>query len=342
MKKIAAAFLFIAFIAISLYAAGTRIVTEPDGTKVEIPLEPSRIACLWHPAYDKIIMMSRGSRIALIPATTTRWAKKFYPELANIATFTMGTAPDPERLIKLGIDLVIIPKGRYNLPEMEKGKIAMFCPFDQSYVPPNIDAYIADQQKQVRVFAELLGGDAKVKAEKYCAYLLNITNRVRAVVSKIQEKNKPRVYYGKNENILGTQGGNTIMHWYTEAAGGVYLPKNFKVYFAETSREQLIGWDPDIIMIGMMSTKRNNLRGLETMKAVKAGSVHNVPSGIFYWDMTSCETALLPLYLAKIFHPKLFADWDMVKEMQKFYSEIYGINISAKDAGLILKSLPPE
>ena len=57
--------------------------------------------------------------------------------------------------------------------------------------------------------------------------------------------------------------------------------------------------------------------------------------------MTSCETALLPLYLGKKFHPALFKNWDMVKEMKKFYLEIYGIKMTDRDAKRILNGMPP-
>ena len=49
--------------------------------------------------------------------------------------------------------------------------------------------------------------------------------------------------------------------------------------------------------------------------------------------MTSCETALLPLFLAKKFHPDLFKEWDIIREMRKFYAEIYGIDLADGDAG---------
>jgi len=45
--------------------------------------------------------------------------------------------------------------------------------------------------------------------------------------------------------------------------------------------------------------------------------------------------------MAKIFHPELFKDWDMIEEMKKFYGEIYGRKITDRDAERILKHLGP-
>ena len=329
------------FLCAALFAADRRVITELDGTKVEIPSSPQRIACLYYPAYNKIIMLGGASRIVMMPNTASPWAKKFYPELKKIDTLTPGVMPDVEKLLKLKVDLVFYPKS------VKPGKalqtdIAFVCAFNPGYVPATIDAHILEMQKQVRFFAEVLGADAMSKADKYCAYLKDITSRVMAVTSKIKDSDKPRIYYGTAADIHASQGGNTIMRWSVDLAGGVYLPKNFEMYFPKVTREQLIGYDPDIIMVGMRGFKKAEISGLSGLRAEKEKRVYFVPAGISYWDLTGCEMALLPLYLGKTFHPKLFAGWDIIEEMKKFYSEIYGIKITTNDAERILNSLPPE
>jgi len=47
------------------------------------------------------------------------------------------------------------------------------------------------------------------------------------------------------------------------------------------------------------------------------------------------------IHMARIFHPDLFKDWDMIKEMKTFYSEIYGKTIKDQDAERILQCLSP-
>jgi iron complex transport system substrate-binding protein len=53
------------------------------------------------------------------------------------------------------------------------------------------------------------------------------------------------------------------------------------------------------------------------------------------------ESILLAIYMAKLFHPDQFKDWNMIKEMKTFYCEVYGKNITDEDAERILKCLPP-
>ena len=330
--------------AIAIFAADTRVITEPDGTKVTIPVNPQRIACPYHPAFDKIVMLSQGSRVAFLPMKLSPWSLRLFPDLKKVPTGTPGMTPDPELFLQHKIDLIFYPKGRFNAANYAQLGIPLVCPYNVNYVPKNIEEHTAEFQKQINFFADILGGDAKAKADKYNKYLADITNRVKAITSKIKESNKPRVYYGRATDLHTTQGHNTVMHWYTEVAGGIYLPKKYKQYFAMVSREDLLALDPDIIMLGLsgFEGKPDKAPSLDGLRAKTNGKVYNVPFGMFYWEMTSCETALLPLYLGKKFHPELFAHWDIIKEMKNFYFEIYGVKISDKDAERILASLPPQ
>ncbi len=325
------------------YAAETRVVTALDGSRIAIPSYPKRIACFYAPAYDKVVMLSKGDRVALIPNFTTPWAYKFYPELKGVSTTAFNAIPDVERLLKLKVDLVFYPKGHVDISKVTQAGIAAVCPFNDKFTPSTMAEYATELKRQILFFGEILGSDARVRAMKYGNYLDDITARITAITSRIPEADKPRVYYGKVVDLCATQGGNTIMRWYTELAGGIYLPKQMTKYFAEVNLEKVMAWDPDIVLLGMNGSFNTSMEasGIQTLRASKTGKVYKVPAGIFYWDMTSCETALLPLFLGKKFHPALFKDWDIVKEMQRFYGEIYDIKMTRADAERILNGQPP-
>jgi len=324
-------------------AGPTRAITTLEGERVSIPVKPHRIACLYHPAYDKIAMLSQASRIALMPREATPWCHRFYPELKNLPTSAAGTLPDVERLLSLKVDLVIYPKGFRDIAQYTQAGIPSICPFNNAYVPTDIGAYNQEFKRQILFFGELLGGDAGQRAQRYCAYFDRIMGRVQAITARIPESAKPRVYYGKATDPCSTQGNNTVMRWYTELAGGIYLPKQLPKYFATVNKETLLAWNPDIVLLGSYGAYQGKLPGFPaaSVKASRTGRIYRIPAGVFYWDMTSCETALLPLYLGKKFHPALFKDWDLVQEMKTFYADIYGIRISAQEADRILNGLGP-
>lgn len=325
------------------HALETRIITAPDGHKVEMPSSPKRIACFYRPAYDKIVMLSRGSRIALMPEGTTPWAYKFYPELRAIPVASSSGIPDVERLLRLKVDLVIYPKGHVDMSKISEAGIAALCPFNDRFVPSTMTEYTREFKRQMLLFGDILGPDARSRAERYCRYLDRITTRVATITSKIPEARKPTVYYGKMTDLTSTQGNNTIMRWYTELAGGMYLPKQLSKYFPQVNMEKIAAWNPDIILLGMNGAFdiTTDTPAVKALRAGASGRVYRIPAGIFYWDMTSCETALLPLFLGKKFHPALFKDWDMLQEMRKFYSEVYGLTVTKRDAERILYGLAP-
>jgi iron complex transport system substrate-binding protein len=346
-KRFTIALLFI-FVALICFirlaqASGTRTITGLDGEKIVIPDYPKRIICLWHPAYDKIIMMSSPSRITMIPSDATQWASKFFPELKDIPRSNSGQLPDLERMLKLNPDLVIYQKGHINISKVVDAGIPAICPYTNNVVPASIEEYMTEFKREILFLSDVLGPDTKVRAEKYCKYLDSINARVLAITSRIPESAKPKVYYGKMTDVFSTQGSSTIMRWYTELSGGIYLPKELNSYFATVNMEKIMSWDPDVILLGMnsFSASGNTDEKLKNLRAYTSGKVFNIPVGMFYWDMTSCETALLPLYLGKKFHPGLFKDWDIIKEMKTFYSEIYRITITDEDAERILKAMPP-
>lgn len=326
-----------------LLAGATRMVVGLDGEKTVIPVSPQRIACFYHLAYDKIVMLSQGSRIAMMPQKATPWASKFYPELRGIPTAAFSAVPDVERLLKLNVDFVFYPKGHINIDKVVQAGIPAVCPFNDRFTPATMEDYTTEFKRQILFFGEVLGPDARLRAENYCKYLDRITVRVAAITSKIPQSRKPKVYYGKVTDLYATQGSNTVMRWYTELAGGIYLPGKLPKYFAEVNMETIIAWNPDIILLGTYGSfdAAVNHFPVKTLKAYTSGNVYRIPAGVFFWDMTSCETALLPLFLGKTFHPRLFKDWDIISEMIRFYSSIYHIDITKRDAQRILDGLGP-
>ena len=65
-----------------------------------------------------------------------------------------------------------------------------------------------------------------------------------------------------------------------------------------------------------------------------------VPSGVFYWDM-GLQKILLVEYMAKILHPDLFDDLDMVRELKEFYSRFFSYDLSDDEAERILERKDP-
>ncbi len=96
--------------------------------------------------------------------------------------------------------------------------------------------------------------NAKKRAKQYCEYLDEVIDRVTTVTSKIDESEKPKVYYIRGPEVTSTHGKYSNTRWYVEMAGGNMLSKELEPAIAPVDIEQIVAWDPDIIMMGRLGS----------------------------------------------------------------------------------------
>ena len=327
---------------VTLYAGEYKTITDMCGRKVEVPVNPERIACMHCVSPEKIMTLGKGNAISLM-AEQSPWAYKFYPEIKNART---NKGVTPKQMLDMKIDFVLYTPGMTKGEQYSDTGLRTVCAFSADTRPMNLDEYMESFKRQITLFGDLLGPDAKARADKYNKYFDKKVKQILSITSKIDKKNRPAVYYGgRGNNMLNGQGKGSVMHWNVEVSGGNYLSRALDDNHAKATKEQVVSWKPDIILLSgycdsLDIVKKNP--DWASMKAVKNGKVYRLPRGIYPWDHASNEGVLLMIYMARIFHPDLFKDWDMIKEMKTFYSEIYGKDITDEDARRILQNLPPR
>jgi iron complex transport system substrate-binding protein len=287
-------------------------------------------------------MLGEKDKIVMVGFAQSAWAEKINPDLANIPAATNAKSPNIEELLNLDIDVVFTWSDAEPLEAMSNAGIPALSSLASSSLPTSAEEYVAGMKKEVNLYAETLGKNAMSRADKYCKYLDEIIERVTSVTSTLSESNKPNVYYIRGPEILTTHGKYSNTRWYVEMAGGNMLSKDLEPTIASVDVEQVITWDPDIIMMGRLASTDPvvNDPAWSEITAVKTGKVYVNPDGVFYWDYGS-EGALFLLYLAKTFHPDKFTDIDMVKELKDYYADFYGYKLTDDEAEKILKHLVP-
>lgn len=325
-----------------IYAEDYKTITDMGGNSVEVPLDPKRIACMHCVSPEKIMTLGGGDRIYLM-AEQSPWAYKIFPEIKNART---SKGVKPEEMLDMKIDFVLYTPGMTKGEQYRDAGLKTVCAFSAEQRPMNINDYIESFKKQVTFFGDLLGPDAAARADKYNRYFDTKVKQILAITSKIDKKERPSVYYGGlHGSLLGSQGQGSVMHWNVEVSGGNYLPEALSDNHAKASMQQLLSWDPDIIILSAYGDSPDSVMKnpeLASLKAVRNGRVYRMPMGVYAWDHASNESVLMMIYMAKLFYPDLFKNWDMIKEMKTYYSEIYGKNITDKDAERILQCLPPQ
>ena len=146
-----------------------------------------------------------------------------------------------------------------------------------------------------------------------------------------------------------------------EKAGGIYVAKDATQGTAVINYEQMMQWNPDIIIIDhapdlpdpSVSTTSNTPNGsqvldqimndpqLQAVNAVKNHRVYLSPEGAFFWD--AGQQGILQLeWMAQIFYPDKFKSLNMTTELKDFYSKFFSYNLTDDQAKLILAhQLPP-
>lgn len=267
-----------------VYAVDYKIITDMDDRKIEVPANPQRIACMHGASSDRIVMLGKGNCMVL-GMKPSPWAYRLYPEIRNMQTVQPPFTGNVERLLKLKVDLVLYSPFPGEAEKYEAAGIKTACGFSARKRPRTINEFMDDFKRQVTFFGDLLGPDAKARADKYCEYFDRKINRILALTSKIDKKDRPTVYYGgRGGNPLASQGKASFMHWITEVAGGNFLPQVHDSNFTEVNMEQVLSWNPDMIFISgwgnvLESVKKNP--NWASMRAVKNKELYLIPNGIF-------------------------------------------------------------
>jgi iron complex transport system substrate-binding protein len=173
------------------------------------------------------------------------------------------------------------------------------------------------------------------------------------ISSQMDDSKKPRVYFASRagshiNDIVQTTGYYDPI----DLAGGVNVAKEGKTDTSEytVSKEQIVAWDPDIILLkchknNPTSDTQYTIEMALSDPLFRDGGINAVDKGAVYYCMATCRgypiERYIPetMYLAKIFHPKEFADLDLEKEgneiMKKFFHEDGLFTWLADDKGYI-------
>jgi iron complex transport system substrate-binding protein len=327
-------------------APPTRVIRDKIGRQVIIPQRPQRIACIHGPSYEKLFAFGAADRVVIVANVLPPWDYALNPDLERIPVVGNFTAPDVEQLLQLKTDLVIYSPFVKQIERLTASGLPVVVPYDKNLRPTTLAGFFSDYYEQIRFYGELLGGKPKAIAEEYCAYMDEKIQRVIAVTSKIAPVDRPKVFYfcGQVNGPAGTQARFSTAYWLVEAAGGTMLTHDDQSYFVSVTTEQMILWNPDIIVVSTLPSIDPVINNphWRKIKAVKSGKVFMSPEGIFYWSHFSTESFLCILFLAKLFHPQIFADLNIQQELKAYYSKFYHYTLTDDEADRIMNHLPPK
>lgn len=306
----------------------TRIVKDKDGNSIEIPYNVERVAPqIGAMAHMTALLGYADKIVCAADANLNDTFRKIFPGYVK---------SNPKGLSTSNVEDVIASKAQVLYgPITDNATIAKYKAAGIAVVPINTFSTVEQMKDNIRKIAEILGGDAPVKAEAFCKYY---DEKITYCTDNTKDLAKVKILsLSYNAGAMSTINSTDICSVYMTAAGGTNVAGDLKV-ISSISSENIIQWNPEVIITMNASSKATILSepALQTVSAVKNGRVYVIPWGTYLWSVRSAEGAMMPLWLAKITHGDSLKDLDMNAVVKDYYNRFYNYKVSDEEISAIL------
>jgi iron complex transport system substrate-binding protein len=313
-------------------------IVDTAGRTVELPANIERVACIYAVTGHITAMLGKSDKIVAVADGLKRdvLLTGMYPHLKEAAVPSVGGVINVEELLKTNPDVTFIS----GMTGQSEGEVAKLQKSNIPYIVIDFRT-IKEQQAAIELIGTVVG--AADKAARYNAYYQACIERVQGKVKNIPDAQRIKVYHSVNE---ATRTGelNSLSADCLRVAGAdnVALSKDHQPTADNkynASIEQIVLWDPDIILVNEAATQDVFLQNKQWsgLKAVQERKVYLLPSGVSRWGHPGAlETPLAVLWTAKTLYPALFAEIDMVAETKQFYQEFFDYKLTDAEIEKIL------
>lgn len=296
-------------------------VTDGLGRKVTLDKKAESVVSGYGIAIQMVCTL--GAQDSFVGVNNTTGKSPFYqslrPNIKDVATVGTGKELNIEETIALKPDLVLVPGRNKELVEnLEAKGLTVF----------GVVAEDLDQLKSTMLELGKAFGKEK-QAQNFAKYYDDILKTINEKTANLSDKEKPTVYLVGPMGFLSTSSQDMYQNYLIEVAGGKNAAAELTGGWVDVSPEQVIKWNPDIIVVVQYTTgvtPENILadKRWKGINAVKNKQVYWFPSQLSPWDYPSPEAALGIQWLAQKLHPDQFKDLDMNKEADSYFKTFYG------------------
>jgi iron complex transport system substrate-binding protein len=300
--------------------ATTKIYTDLKGNKVEVPIEVNKVFgispietnIIYALAPDKLGGWNMPTKDEMFPAK--------YKELPLVGGWFGTQSGNYEAFLAQKPD-VIFGVGTANYDELKIGfaDIPVLFFYSGSATGDTLEPAIT-------LAGEILG--AQQQAQKLLNFYNEALDTVKGRVADIPDDQRVKVYYAEGKTGLLTDPPYSPHASLIEICGGINVADvDIKKGMGQTevSLEQIIAWNPDIIIIGRSAdaSVRDTILTDPNWKAIKAVQDKKVflrPSRPLSWfDGPPSVNQIIGIYwAAQKFYPELFDDIDLKAKVQEF------------------------
>ncbi|MDY6911670.1 MAG: ABC transporter substrate-binding protein [Chloroflexota bacterium] len=301
-----------------------KTVVDSLDNEVTIPSYVESVASLRAGITEIICALGQKSKILAVENGVKEGAgygafiTSIHPDLMNRDCPVAGHNVNLEEMLRIDPDLILI--GGY-------GRMKWVEPLEKTNIPvaishfETLEAYMDD----IRIVAQCI--NAEDRAEELVEYLEGKLDFINSKVKDVPQSEKVRVLFGGHDTYH-VYGGNTFEHSQILTAGGSNVAEGLAGWLPEVSPEQIINWDPQVIVVLNGTSTENILNDskIADISAVKNGRVYALPEA--GWDFASPRALFCIEWLAGKLYPERFKDVDIIGEADEFYQNVYGVNYS--------------
>jgi iron complex transport system substrate-binding protein len=306
------------------HIARAATISDGAGRPVTIPAKAERLFPAGPPAALDIYTLAPETLLGWTRGNTPQERAYLHPEYGargEVGRLTgRGNTTNLESLLQLKPDL-IVDVGSVNKTYIEMAdRVQAQTGISYALLDGRFDQIAASY----RLLGTLIGQQARgTELAEYCE---NVVRACRDRVAAVPRDKRPRVYYARGPRGLDTALGGAINVETVEFMGAVNVAGETKGGLATVSLEQVLIWNPDII-ITIDDSFAANVRSDPTWKGVKAvqsGNVHLSPTLPFGWVDFPPSVNRMPglWWLGKILYPSLFPE-DLTVITRDFYTRFY-------------------
>lgn len=310
----------------------TKVITDTVGNKVEVPVNVKRICIVPIPWASIAYTLDKSDAriVGIHPSAKKAYASSIFSEMAPNLKKSNSTFVDQdfninmEELATLKPDLVVV--WDYQTKEIEQLKTMGIPAIALKY------GTMEDLQNGIIVLGKAMNKDKEATA--LVKYHKDSVKYFEGITTKFKNAKKPKVLYLRDGDLKVAASGS-VNQKFIEMAGGINVAKDVKGQWVNVTMEQVIAWNPDIIIMSNFSDFKpsdiygNKLKGQDWSKiqAVKLKKVYKAPMGIYRWDAPCGESPLMIKWMGKTLQPNYFKDVDLAKDIKAFYKSTYNYTI---------------
>lgn len=321
-------------VAVVAGADGNRVVvTDALGRQVEIPSEIEKIACLYAFTGHAVILLGLGDQLVAVSGGLTREAivVRLHPHVATLSTPRRGGVIHVEELLRTEADVVFI-RASDIADEREREKLELT---NIPYVTVEFDT-MEEQMDTIELMGEVLGRAAQ--AREYTDFYRSTVARVTEGLGALPQDQRVSVFHSTNQPTR-TYSDGLSADWTNILAHNVTSGQELRGGRQDASIEQILMWDPDVILVNAEEAKNHMLTDSQwaPLQAVKGERVHLLPIGVTrFGHHGSLEIPMAMLWAAQTLYPDVFTDLDLVAETQAFYHRFFHVGLDVEEVEEVL------